>query len=340
MARPPSIGIEDVKRAVETLRRQGKPINPYQIRKIIGEGSTSKIQWYLDGMQIETEIDGPDPLTKRLVSLLKPLAAELQDDKSEALDQLKLEHEEQLQQAKAIAEQQMFKSVELESLLSASRDELSATKTLLEQSKQRETDLTSERVTLKKDLERLNEVVHNLEQKLSQAERRVDHTVNEYRQQIDRLQQEHKERLASESKRVERLDAENIRLNQTQIANTEALARVSADLQSSERRLRETEARGRDLVKEVDQLQIGIETLRNAKDTLAADHAKQLDLLQKEHRAELKSLIETLSAKHSLLVEDNHATIAQLIQALKREDASKAAANPKEDGASAGESSA
>lgn len=337
MARPPSIGIEQVERAVETLKQQGKPINPYQVKKIIGAGSTSKIQWYLDGLRIETETEGPDPLTKRLVSLLKPLAAELQDEKFEAIDQLKSKHEEQLQQANAIAEEQMSKAAEYEAQLSASRGELAATRSLLDQSKQRETDLAGERVTLKKDLDRMKEVVHDFEQKLSQAEKRVNHTISEYHHQIDRLQQEHKERLASETQRIERLEAENVRLNQTHIANTEALARVSADLQSSERRLRETEARGRDLMKEVDRLQKDLETQREAKDTLAADHARQLDRLQKEHRSELKSLIETLSTKHSLLVEDNHATITQLIRALKNDGATNATKNPKEDSSPSGD---
>lgn len=319
MARPPSIGIEDVERAVETLKRQGKPVNPYQIRKIIGEGSSTKIQWYLDGMQIETETEGPDPLTKRLVSLLKPLAAELQDEKFEALDQLKSKHEQELQQAKAIAEEQTAKVNEMESLLDSARDEISKTETLLENSKQREADLANESIALRKDLERGKEIADDLEQKLALAERRVDHTVTEYRQQIERLQQEHKDRLVSESKRAERLEAENTLLSQTKIANTEALARMSADLQANDRRLRESETREKALLAELGQLRTTNDAQKEAYETLAKEHAKHLDNVQKEHRAELKSLIESISEKHSVLIEDNQATIAQLIQALNKE---------------------
>lgn len=319
MARPPSIGIEDVERAVETLKRQGKPVNPYQIRKIIGEGSSTKIQWYLDGMQIETDTEGPDPLTKRLVSLLKPLAAELQDEKFLALDQLKLTHKEELQQANAIAEEQTAKVNELESSLSSSHDELSNTQTLLKNSKQRETELANESVALRKDLERLKEIADNFEQKLALAEKRIDHTVIEYRQQIERLQQEHKDRLTSESKRVERLEAENALLSQTKIANTEALARMSADLQANDRRIRESETREKALLAELGQLRTTNDAQKETYESLVKEHAKHLDNIQKEHRAELKSLIESISEKHSVLIEDNQATIAQLIQTLNKE---------------------
>ena len=53
MGRPASISEADIIRAVEELQESRKPVNPYQVRQILGKGSTAKIAHYLHGLDID-----------------------------------------------------------------------------------------------------------------------------------------------------------------------------------------------------------------------------------------------------------------------------------------------
>ena len=75
MARPPSVDEHEVISVIEALQGQGKPINPYQVQKLLGGGSGPYIQKIIDKLDLEQAYDGEDPLTKQLVGLIRPLAA-------------------------------------------------------------------------------------------------------------------------------------------------------------------------------------------------------------------------------------------------------------------------
>ena len=86
MAKSPTISAMDVEDAATELRFQGKPVNPYQVRKMLGSGSYKLIEEYLRALHLETEYDDEDPLTKQLVGLVRPLAQSLRQEQQTAIE--------------------------------------------------------------------------------------------------------------------------------------------------------------------------------------------------------------------------------------------------------------
>ncbi|WP_349293813.1 DNA-binding protein [Marinobacter sp. M3C] len=85
MARPASITQEDVRAAVTALEENGKPINPYQVRKLLSKGSIAKIAYYLKALGVDVVYETDDPLTSRLALLLRPAALELEEQTDERI---------------------------------------------------------------------------------------------------------------------------------------------------------------------------------------------------------------------------------------------------------------
>ena len=104
MARPSVIDYKDVEKAVTELKLHGKPINPYQVRKILGEGSEAKIAYYLKGMNLEIEYQEDDPLAKKLALLLRPGVIELQEEMQELIETKTSELSSSLEEERSKAE--------------------------------------------------------------------------------------------------------------------------------------------------------------------------------------------------------------------------------------------
>jgi len=85
MARPASITQEDVESAVTALEDNGKPINPYQVRKLLSKGSIAKIGYFLKALGVDAVYEADDPLTARLALLLRPAALELEEQTDERI---------------------------------------------------------------------------------------------------------------------------------------------------------------------------------------------------------------------------------------------------------------
>ena len=100
MARPSVIAIKDIEDAVDTLNGLGKPINPYQVRTLMGKGSEAKIAYFLKGLGIDIEYQDEDPVTKRLVSLIRPVVLELNDQYDELVAKEKKGLQERLDKEK------------------------------------------------------------------------------------------------------------------------------------------------------------------------------------------------------------------------------------------------
>ena len=99
MARPSKITLEEVQNAVDVLKSNDKPINPYQIKKIIGYGSEKKIAWFMSALDIDAEYEEEDPLLKQLARLLHPVAVDLRQTKDEAIKFVEDEYVEKLVKA-------------------------------------------------------------------------------------------------------------------------------------------------------------------------------------------------------------------------------------------------
>ena len=100
MARPSVIAIQDIEDAVDTLNGLGKPINPYQVRTLLGKGSEAKIAYFLKGLDIDIDYQDEDPVTKRLVSLIRPVVLELNDQYDELVAKEKKSLQEALEKEK------------------------------------------------------------------------------------------------------------------------------------------------------------------------------------------------------------------------------------------------
>ena len=111
MARPSVIAIQDIEDAVDTLNGLGKPINPYQVRTLLGKGSEAKIAYFLKGLDIDIDYQDEDPVTKRLVSLIRPVVLELNDQYDELVEKEKKSLQEALEK-----ENQQSKALKKESL--------------------------------------------------------------------------------------------------------------------------------------------------------------------------------------------------------------------------------
>lgn len=170
MARPSVIDIDDVSSAVSTLRQDGKPINPYQIKKIIGQGSEAKIAWYLQALDIDSEIQDEDPLTKRIAALVRPLALELNEQKVSQVREIEERHQSTLKDKENEIER-------LSTELKLSKTQLESTQTdLYEANSKYDVLLTNFRLTeeqyndiqseLKSEKSRHNETKVRLESKI------------------------------------------------------------------------------------------------------------------------------------------------------------------------------
>jgi len=100
MARPSVIAVQDIEDAVDTLNGLGKPINPYQVRTLLGKGSEAKIAYFLKGLDIDIDYQDEDPVTKRLVSLIRPVVLELNDQYDELVAKEKKSLQESLEKEK------------------------------------------------------------------------------------------------------------------------------------------------------------------------------------------------------------------------------------------------
>ncbi len=57
---------------------------------MLGKGSEAKIAYFLKGLDIDIEYQDEDPVTKRLVSLIRPVVLELNDQYDELVAKEKL----------------------------------------------------------------------------------------------------------------------------------------------------------------------------------------------------------------------------------------------------------
>ena len=89
MPRPAKITELAVESAVAELKSTHTPVNPYQVRKILGEGSIAKIGYFLKALGHTTDYSAEkdDPLTLKLVNMLRPVALELDEQSKERIRQ-------------------------------------------------------------------------------------------------------------------------------------------------------------------------------------------------------------------------------------------------------------
>lgn len=195
MARPPAIGYQDVEEAVRILRDKGKPINPYQVRSVLGKGSEAKILYYLKGMGLDVEYQDDDPLTKRMVNLIRPVVVELNEQYEEQIRKEKSELTENLSQER---EKSKAYRAQLDEALKKLEDESQRAQTAVTEIDKLRSELDGEKRELENQRQRganLEEKLETLQKSLNEAKQHQGLLKSEHRDLIKLLKDEHGETL-------------------------------------------------------------------------------------------------------------------------------------------------
>ena len=248
MAKTPSISITDVENAATELKHRGKPINPYQIRQFLGAGSYKLIEDYLTSLKLVEDYDGEDPLTKKLIGLIRPLAEALQEEKLHGIEQAEARYKKQTLEWQS-------QSQDLKAQM-AQRDEslrhLKAKLTECEQHNSELKQLGSELVRsqeqcsgLNAALEEKQKYVDSLEEKHQHSREALEHFRESVKEQRDKEQRRHEHEIADpQLQATERQTDQNlsIRLNEIAQLNRDN-ARLVAEVSESRKRASEQESK-------------------------------------------------------------------------------------------------
>ena len=259
MGRPASISEADIIRAVEELQESRKPVNPYQVRQILGKGSTAKIAHYLHGLDIDSTyedsefqaaIDLNAERSEYLAKLVRPLIFQLEEEQQSAINEAKAKFETQRQELDELARG-------LEEKLSGKQSEVETLETKLE-------NLESERDSLKVDNQQLRiaaaanhekqialqEKIHTQGEEITERKKQLEQATSEkaalehrHDQQLSRLRDEFdelKEEFASYRNKAEDQFAEH-RTEKARLLEQVEEQRDIANLEAGERQRLEQE---------------------------------------------------------------------------------------------------
>lgn len=269
MPRPSIIDHEDVANAVLELRENGKPINPYQIKKLLGQGSEAKIAYYLQAIDINYDLDEEDPLTKRLTNLVRPIALELNEQKLQQVSELKGDYERELKakndETTSLSDQLKQREMELEKLtadLLESNSKYDALQTNFRLTEESYNDL---RLDLSEEQARHNETKIKLESSrdtITALKRAADKSDSLHKQRMEELRSDHNKQLAESTHNLNqvRSDLTNARaeINHAQ----KEMAKLSADAITKDNEISSLSDRAAQLLAETKDMAKALETNR------------------------------------------------------------------------------
>lgn len=321
MARPASITQEEVESAVTALEGNGKPINPYQVRKVLNKGSIAKIGYYLKALGLDAVYEVDDPLTTRLALLLRPAALELQEQTDERI-RIETEtlrnnlHERDVVLAdleSRLEEKQSELEIQKKRLnqVTIDRDWLRSEKQLLEVKVARfeETHKGQE-----KQLQAQFEQIAFLKEKNSDTQKEFQSALSEHREIIRTMREDHqktvveyKESVSSITHKLHKLIelndhtvAENDQLKQDAIKLTNAYQNAVTE---AEAELELLHSEKNKYVEETQKLAVQYSALAHEKDALAQKLHSETQSLDRQLATEL-SRSERLASDNKKLVSD------------------------------------
>jgi len=327
MARPSVIAIQDIEDAVDTLNGLGKPINPYQVRTLIGKGSEAKIAYFLKGLDIDIEYQDEDPVTKRLVSLIRPVVLELNDQYDELVAKEKKDLEERLEKEKQRSEalkkenheaqkshqQATLRITELEKSLIDANQALTDKSAKLSKTAQSNENLKQALVAAENAL---IEVKHHQDQLQAEHATLVHTLKNEhaetlkgYKQALEQsnisIQQSRDQLADAESKNKEHTEMNNELKDQLNLSHQE-YSQISREITESNKNLVELKTQNKHQVEKLEKQQKIIDT---GKQELTA--AKQTIIALKEHQ-KINSTLQTDNQKLTIDNEKLHTEVEVL----------------------------
>ncbi len=193
MPRPPVISFNDVEEAVKIVQSKKKPLNAYQVKKVLGKGSEAKITYYLKGMGLTLEYQKDDPLTTRLNNLLRPVVMELNEQVDEQILREKDVLNQKLDQAKLQQQSNQDALSEVESKLADARSTSENYQEEIKGLKEFETNLKSTVQSLTHTLSEMTLKLENKQQALNEAANNFKLVKNEHKQVTALLRTEHTE---------------------------------------------------------------------------------------------------------------------------------------------------
>lgn len=271
MARPPVIGYEDVEEVVRILQDKGKPINPYQVRSILGKGSEAKILYYLKAMGLDIEYQDEDPLTKRIVNLVRPVIVELNEQYEEQIRKEKSGLIEELS-----SERERVKSYrnELADMSAKLKDETSRAESSLKKIEQLETEFNAERRTLAEQKQRtssLEEKLTSANTSLKDAKQHLEFTKAEHKELVVLLKDEHARTLQGYKEALEQSNRSSDRMKSQLEDATTIVAKQGLELTALKERLAEASQKEQSFIGQIE-----------LKDRLLSEHSSKIVDLSSE----------------------------------------------------------
>ncbi|WP_289245286.1 DNA-binding protein [uncultured Methylophaga sp.] len=246
MAKNPSISITDVENAAAELKHRGKPINPYQIRQFLGAGSYKLIEDYLTSLKLVDDYDGEDPLTKKLIGLVRPLAEALQEEKLQGIEQADARYKKQALEWQSQNEDLKAQLVQRDESRHHLETRLAECKQHNSELKQLESELVRSQEQcsgLNTALEEKQKYVDSLEEKHQHSREALEHFRESVKEQRDKEQRRHEHEI-QQLQAAERQADQNlsIRLNEIAQLNRDN-ARLVAEASESRKRSSEQETK-------------------------------------------------------------------------------------------------
>jgi len=220
MARPSVIAIKDIEDAVDTLNGLGKPINPYQVRTLLGKGSEAKIAYFLKGLDIDIEYQDEDPVTKRLVSLIRPVVLELNDQYDELVAKEKKGLEDALEKEKQKSAQREDERNEAQNNHKQATLRITALEKSLLEANQAQADKNDKLSKAEQSNENLKQALVAAENALIEVRRHQEQLQAEHTTLVHALKNEHAETLKGYKKALEQSNT-SIQQTRDQVADAE-----------------------------------------------------------------------------------------------------------------------
>ena len=259
MGRPASISEADIIRAVEELQESRKPVNPYQIRQILGKGSTAKIAHYLHGLDIDSTyedsefqaaIDLNAERSEYLAKLVRPLIFQLEEEQQSAINEAKAKFETQRQELDELARG-------LEEKLSGKQSEVELLETRLANVERQRDSLEDDNQQLKiaaaanhEKQKALQEKIHSQSEEITERKKQLEQASSEkaalehrHSEQQSRLQREFDE-LKEESSSYRNMAEDRFSEHRAEISRLQEQVdkqRENASLEAAERQRVEQE---------------------------------------------------------------------------------------------------
>lgn len=330
MGRPSSIKEADVLNAVDFLQESRRPINPYQVRQVLGRGSTAKIAHFLESLDIQSTyedsefqpaIELNEERSQYLAKLVRPLVFQLEEDQEAAIGKAEAQFEKQREELEALVST-------LESKLAGKQSELDTLETRSVSAESKIEKLEEENAQLKIDAaanqekqNALQEKIHSLNEEVRGRKEQIEHAHSEkaellrrhdlqlaqLREDFDTLKNESLDYRNKAEKQFAEDSAEKTRLQEQINTQQSASDRATAERQRLEKELSDSQYNETKLRESLSKQDVNVETLEKHLEDAESEKAR----LEETHN-ELKTIFANTKQSNQALETANQGLVAEV----------------------------